>query len=652
MAGEPSRAVKLCGTEEVDQPFRRLAAGALSVELENGALRYVRLGEHEVIRAIAFLVRDENWGTFTPSIANLRIEETADAFAVTYDATCADASRQLDYSAVIRGRSDGSLRFEVSAQPRTDVLTNRTGFIVLHPLKGVAGANLRVLHADGGEVTMRLPEEIDPVQPLKNIRALTHEVTPGVSVTCRMEGDVFEMEDQRNWSDASFKTYVRPLARPWPYRLPAGETFAQSVTIDCSGPLPPSPRGQSGAATIVTITNGAPAGTVPLLGLGLPAEEATHAAASADLLRRLAPRHLLATFDARRHGAAELAAHRRVAELTGAAVALEIVIPGGPDPAAELMPIAAAVADAGLAPASVAVFPQQDLRSVLPGTPWPAMPSAAAIAEAARAAFPGLPLGGGMFSYFTELNRKRPPAGLHDYITHATCPIVHAADDRSVMETLECLPYIVRSTRAFIGATPYHIGPSQIGCRDNPYGAATSPNPDDRRVCLARNDPRQRGLFNAAWTLGYVAALAHSGVEALTMAAPTGPFGVIHRRTDLPQPWFDELDGPVVYPAFHVLAGLFAASGLPLLATQVSGPGIAALAVREGGRTVLWLANLRDESCEVELEGANSARATVLDAAAFAAAATDPDFMAHEDVARSTLRLTLDAYAVARIVMA
>ena len=28
----------------------------------------------------------------------------------------------------------------------------------------------------------------------------------------RMEGDTFEMEDQRNWSDASYKTYVRPLA--------------------------------------------------------------------------------------------------------------------------------------------------------------------------------------------------------------------------------------------------------------------------------------------------------------------------------------------------------------------------------------------------------------------------------------------------------
>ena len=37
-----------------------------------------------------------------------------------------------------------------------------------------------------------------------------------------MEGDTFEMEDQRNWTDASYKTYVRPLALPWPYTLAGG----------------------------------------------------------------------------------------------------------------------------------------------------------------------------------------------------------------------------------------------------------------------------------------------------------------------------------------------------------------------------------------------------------------------------------------------
>ena len=47
-----------------------------------------------------------------------------------------------------------------------------------------------------------------------------------------MEGDTFEMEDQRNWTDASYKTYVRPLALPWPYTLRAGEQHQPARRAD------------------------------------------------------------------------------------------------------------------------------------------------------------------------------------------------------------------------------------------------------------------------------------------------------------------------------------------------------------------------------------------------------------------------------------
>ncbi len=51
-----------------------------------------------------------------------------------------------------------------------------------------------------------------------------------------MEGEVFEMEDQRNWTDASFKTYCRPLALPIPYRLepstPVRQTDSPKPTPD------------------------------------------------------------------------------------------------------------------------------------------------------------------------------------------------------------------------------------------------------------------------------------------------------------------------------------------------------------------------------------------------------------------------------------
>src|SRR5262249_11148355 len=274
--------------------------------------------------------------------------------------------RQLVYDATITGGSDGSLLFETIAQPLTDVLTNRTRFIVLHPVEGGAGRPLTGLHVDGREENARFPDVIDPQCPFQDIRALTHEVKLGTYVTCTMEGDTFEMEDQRNWSDASYKTYVRPLARPWPYTLPKGEKIRQAVRLTVNGPLPASVAG-AGSRT-VSIALGGEGGTLPVIGLGMPAEEAEPALANMPLVKRLSPKWLVCQVDLRQgHGRKELDLYRRLGEATGAEIVLEIVTTGSMDPAADLTPLAASAAAVGLKAAAIAIFPAQDLKSVLPG---------------------------------------------------------------------------------------------------------------------------------------------------------------------------------------------------------------------------------------------------------------------------------------------
>jgi hypothetical protein len=53
-----------------------------------------------------------------------------------------------------------------------------------------------------------------------------------------MEGDIFEMEDQRNWSDLSYKTYCTPLALPFPVTLEAGTKIRQKITLRLLGNPP------------------------------------------------------------------------------------------------------------------------------------------------------------------------------------------------------------------------------------------------------------------------------------------------------------------------------------------------------------------------------------------------------------------------------
>ncbi len=65
----------------------------------------------------------------------------------------------------------------------------------------------------------------------------------------------------------------------------------------------------------------------------------------------------------------------------------------------------------------------------------------------------------------------------------------------------------------------------------------------------------------------------------ITLGAATGPAGMIYRRTNYAQPYFDEAGAPSVYPLYHVVAGLAAASGSKVIAAKSAAPGkVAALA--------------------------------------------------------------------------
>ena len=647
---KPSRSIVLCGTEQPNVVGRILEAGPLSVEFDNGNLRYLRVGGVEVLRGLAFLVRDENWGTYTPVVSKLLIDQRANGFSVSYHAVCGRPGQDIGYDATIEGKPDGSLEFTGTATPTTDFLTARTGFVVLHPLTGVAGRAVEIEHVDGTVEKSKFPELVNPVQPVMHIRALTHEVLPGLKATVRMEGDTYEMEDHRNWTDASFKTYVRPLALPWPYTLKAGESIKQTIKLSLSGVAPAGAKGR-GAKGVEVELGATLRETVPPIGLGMPAEEIDPTIASLDWLRLIAPKILICHLDPRqKHGLKQLYGYRVLAEQSGAEAVLEIVVESIDKYKDELLRVAAMVKQSGLKLAGVAVCPVGDLKSVLPGGPRPPAPLLADLYAATRTAFPGVTLGGGMFSFFTELNRKRPPAQLLDFVTNTTCPIVHAADDRSVMETLEALPYQITTARSYLGKTPHRVGPSAIGCRDNPHGATFTPNPNNERVCLARMDPRQRGLFGAAWILGYIATLARTQVETIAVGAPTGPLGLIYRKTDSKQPYYDELGSAAVYPAFHVLTGLTRASGHKIVSATSSDEALVkCLAYKVKGATILWIANLTPNEQSVAVTGHNGGAifAGILDEDSFAAATTDPrGFQAGRKHIRDG-KLKLKPYAVA-----
>ena len=457
-----------------------------------------------------------------------------------------------------------------------------------------------------------------------------------------MEGDTFEMEDQRNWTDASYKTYVRPLALPWPYTIAAGDELDQSVTLTVEGSAPAAPAG----ARRCRVRLGEARGNVPALGLGLDPDDAAAALLKPAPYARSAPRMLSAiTIRAGAMVATRSPTAIEAANALGATPWLEAIVAEVEGFEAEDRRARQFGRKSRLAVSRRAGLARLGSEMHAARQSVATLPSGGRSCIAPRVApFPGAKLGGGMFSYFTELNRKRPPLAELDFVSFTTSALVHAGDDRSVDGGLESLPHIARSVRAIVGDKPFAVGPSAIGMRDNPYGEATGGNPDNIRQAMNRNDPRQRGLLGAAWNLAYFAHFARGGAREIALGGAVGPFGLLHTAADHAQPGFDGAGG--FFPVYHVVRGLARLKNRPMRAIEISAPReVQAFAAANE----LWLSNLMGEPRRVRLGAELAGRLARLDVETFVTAARDADALDRLEQPFKGEEVELNSYAVVRL---
>ena len=595
---DPSHTISLFGTEQPVPERKVLHAGPLEATWEAGALRNIRYRGIEILRGIAFLSRDESWGNIPVEIANVHVTQEKARFHLSCDLEFLGRLQRLAGTVDIEGFSNGRVTFSVSATATTDFATNRTGFTILHPLKHVVGQPVDVTHTDDTLTRQNFPEQISPGQPIFDIRSLTHDLGPGLKVAIQMEGAKFEMEDHRNWMDASYKTYAGSLLDPWPYVIAQGEHVTQSVRVTVSG-TPAANSASSGRPDII-VKLGDRAGVLPDVGTAMPMDSPADLFQFVDHLNHAKPPFLVVRIDGRQCDLDRQTADlKTVARATDTPLHLEVILSATTGANQELEELATALVRNDVFPAAVVVTQAHDMMSFQPGNPRPSGPRYLEMATAARCAFPDIPIGGGMVAFFTELNRLPVPHGVFDFVTHAVCPAVHASDDQSLMENLQAAKWIFASAKSMIGSTPYHLGPSWISSRVNPYGAAVLPNPTDERVCLAESDPRQRGLFGAAWALGLVAAAAEARLDAVALASLTGPQGLTFGPGDRRPPEFPSAEAT---PAFHVLRGLATHKSRHSIATSNSNPeAVAAMGIETPAGPELWLANLTAEEQDVQI---------------------------------------------------
>ncbi|MGB2712378.1 MAG: hypothetical protein WBC33_12790, partial [Conexibacter sp.] len=214
---------------------RRLEVGRAAFLLDGADLRYVTLDGIELVRRVHAAVRDAAWGTIEADTTDVEVHESADGVEVRAEARHSSALAELSWIVRARVEASGALSYAVELSPDAPFAYARMGLCLLLAPAGVVGRRYTA-QTPQGEVSGTFSAAIGPqriedreIKPLfPSFAALRIDGRPGnVALDCRFEGDLFEMEDQRNWSDGSFKVYGTPLSRPRPQHAEPGRPIRQ-----------------------------------------------------------------------------------------------------------------------------------------------------------------------------------------------------------------------------------------------------------------------------------------------------------------------------------------------------------------------------------------------------------------------------------------
>ena len=405
-----------------------LHAGSLSLIYNNGSIRYIRLGPAEVIRQIYFAVRGSSWETVPAQIVSETVHNSERDFHIELVVRHASGDVDFEWRGAISGGPENVIRFSIEGSSRSDFYRNRIGLCVLHPIEECAGQPCRIEHAGGRIEESRFPTLVSPHQPFFDVHAMSHDPLPGATAEVRFSGEIFETEDQRNWSDASFKTYSTPLAVPYPVLLKAGDRVSQACTLVVHGTAPAVVSTARNFEEITINTNAPkPVGAIGAKGTTNRQD------------RKLA--HVRLDIDC-----AQPNAESQITDACAAGTPLELAV-FTDQPAADLPRLASEINRQRAKIARLLLFPRDGKLTQKEAC------------RVARDLFDRVVVGGGSNTHFVEVNRNRDITESLDLVSWAVNPRAHSVEDLTMIENLGGQEGAVHTVRNFGAGRPLCVSP-------------------------------------------------------------------------------------------------------------------------------------------------------------------------------------------------
>ena len=592
-----------------DPPPRltELAVGNATLLLDGGDIRYYRVGGQEVLRRVYVAVRNEEWETLPAAASPVQVHRADDgSVRASYQAKATAGHIEFSWAGTIELDRSGALTYRMDGVAGSSFDYARIGLNILHP-PSLAGRPYRAATA-GGELAGAFPGGIGP-QPFTDgeyfplfpaFRALHVRLDETAEAHFELDGDEYEIEDQRNWLDASYKTYSTPMSLGIRHADP-GDVLRQQVRVYLSS-TPGAPRqmterpgpGRHPAADVrLTVEAARQDGAFPAIGLGMASHGRPLSPADAGLLSTMRPSHL--RVDVRLSGGeADAAVAAAITAATACGCGLELAVFADTASADELAGLRRAIGGRTGQIQRLLAFSERE--------PVTSTEVIAAVREAAGAAVPTF---GGTNLYFAELNRDRPDPAIADGFAFSANPQVHAADDRSITEAPLSFADMLTTARSFLGGRALAVTPITLCARFNADAPGAGTAGDGS---LPPADHRQPSLLCAAFTALSAKYLAAGGATSATFYETTGDRGVIAGQ-DV---------GPAIappgaaYPVHDVFAVLSACAGRPQLTVGSSDPlNAAGLGWVQNGMLRMLTVNATGQELSVHVAGLGPAPATI-----------------------------------------
>jgi D-apionolactonase len=561
--------------------MKNLQAGPLSLQYSDGSLWNIRLGEEEAVRRIYLVFQDINWTSRPFEILEENWNIAEDHFSAELQVRGSKDAENFEASLKIVGTPAGEIKYAFSGSTSADFMRNRLGLCLLHPIADLAGKPCKLSLSGGTKIISAFPKDISPSQPFKNLSGISHTLNNGQIFEVKFKGEVFETEDHRNWSDASYKTYCTPIELPFPVTLSKGELVEQEINISLSGS---ASRTEKPIKRKITVSVSEKEVSLPDLGLNIAKDfsEVDH-----DEFSQLGISHLRLNLDL--DDFSELDFSRAV----GLAKQLNLKI--------DLALKAATVGDLiEFIESSHELM--SEVRNLLIFSKSHKVTPEEFIAAARELLGAKQLISAGTDLYFTEINRGTPVVPGIDQINFSLNPQVHSFDDRTLIQNLATQEVVAVNAARIAGDKAISVGPITLRPRFNPN--ATQPDRDVSNDSLpASVDARQRTWFTEAWTAISIKYLTQLGaINSATYFESVGWKGIRESTLGSKDPKNFLSEAGEAFPVWNLFSSLKGFSKSRLSTSNLP-EVVDSLVIKNSSKMRLILANFSTEAQQVHFQG-------------------------------------------------